>query len=212
MKLSRRALIHNDMSCVLGVRNFSWKYCGTRETSRVPRRSRSSGKAKQISFTALLLPQRRRRPLQSKGFEHGKLYSKRVEKRFIQKEGGGAFFLEPPTTPRTGVTIALNWNCIHYTSLCQDENAPRRSLFFTTFRSSFSSLQASCRNCRRRRRLLLRGTSAPQGTDAGNITSSSPFYGYCYVASAPYFYAPCLCELLYASGVYTRRIYPYNVD
>lgn len=57
------------------------------------------------------------------GIRARKLYSKRVEKRFIQKEGGGVSFLEPPAPPRTGVTIALSWNRIHYTSLCQDEGA-----------------------------------------------------------------------------------------
>jgi len=131
------------------------------------------------------------------------IYSERRWRRFLSRTPRDA------TNGRNNCS-KLKLHPLH--ALCRDENAPRRSLFFTTFRSSFSPLQASCRNCRRRRRLLLRGTSAPQGTDAGNITSSSPFYGYCYAASAPYFYAPCLCELLYASGVYTRRIYPYNVD
>lgn len=96
------------------------------------------------------MPQQRRGLLRSKGLGLGKLYSKRVEKRFIQKEGGSASFLEPPAMPRTGVTIALSWNRIHYASPCQDEGAPRRSLFFVTFRSSFSPLRASCCNCRRR--------------------------------------------------------------
>jgi len=93
MKLSRRALIHNDTSCVLGARNFSWKYCETRETSRVPRRSRPSRKAKQISFTALM-PQQRRGLLRSKGFGLGKtvfetrrktIYSERGWKRFLSR-------------------------------------------------------------------------------------------------------------------------------
>lgn len=51
-------------------------------------------------------------------------------------------------------------------------------------RTRRSSPVRVCR--RRRRRLLPRDTSTPQGTDAGNITSSGPFYGYCYTASAPY--------------------------
>jgi hypothetical protein len=43
------------------------------------------------------------------GIRARELYSKRVEKRFIQKERVEAFsFLEPPATPGTGVTIALS--------------------------------------------------------------------------------------------------------
>jgi len=38
------------------------------------------------------------------------IYSERGWRRFLSRT--------PLATPRTGVTIALNWNCIHYTFLC----------------------------------------------------------------------------------------------
>jgi len=84
--------------------------------------------------------------------------------------------------------------------LREEENAARGSSFLPRTRRGAHR--------RRHRRLFPRGTSAPQGTDAGNITSSGPFYGYYYAASVPYIHATYLCELLY-TRTHTRTPVTY---
>lgn len=76
--------------------------------------------------------------------------------------------------------------------------------FFTSFTS----------RSRRRRglvvvvtRLLPRGTSASQGTDASNITSSGPFYGYCYAPLLHRISTLRICVNYYTRAVYIRAAY-----
>lgn len=161
---------------MLWARNFSWKYYAVRETSRVAGRSR-------------LYPERRNRfPLlpfcdddddddddcyDREGSRARELYSKRVEKRFIQtKKGAAVPFLEPlQTSPRVGVKLARSHDCPKSRNrVYRMRFAPREDYLPLLARIVFLLFVYTHRTCRdvRRRgtrchqlRLFPHGASAP---------------------------------------------------